>query len=247
MDASGAGVRLAYHVPWQIRIARSPQPRARRDAISAWNLPDQATTNSPVSEAQTGLACRSLAQLPLGLAIAVGMVVVLLAGCSREPGEIVLSLGWAGESEQTVGATPAPPVEVIDIREHASLERTTIGGISMGPIRLDPPAEELVHALVERSLRKVLANPDLQPPPALYCGIRRFEIVTPATAVYWDIIARIELVFRAAGREDVVAAEASERTYVWPTAELLETVARRALDDIESKTPEAMTRLLTGA
>lgn len=136
-------------------------------------------------------------------------------------------------------------VEVTDIRKHARLERTTIGDVSMGRVTLDPPETELVRTIVAAKADALLtAKPAGQPPQLIRCGIRVFDIVTPATALYWDVTARIEIVLRVAGRDRTISGLAVERTYVWPSEEIIDRVTRDALRKVAAAVENVLPELL---
>ncbi len=136
-------------------------------------------------------------------------------------------------------------IEVTDIRKEAELERTTIGGISMGRILLEPPEAELIREIVEAKTDILLASwPESQTPPTILCGIRVFEIETPATVVYWDINTNVELVLRADGEDRTVSGAATERTWVWPTQTIIERVTNEALKQLAGELQIALEELL---
>ncbi len=136
-------------------------------------------------------------------------------------------------------------IEVTDIRKEAELERTTIGGVSMGRISLEPPEAELIREIVEAKADILLASwPDTQAPPTILCGIRIFEIETPATVVYWDINTNIELVLRVDGEDRIISGAATERTWVWPTQTIIERVTNEALKQLAGELEIALEELL---
>lgn len=141
---------------------------------------------------------------------------------------------------------PRAQVEVIDIRKQARLERTTgIGDVSMGRVTLDPPEAVLVRRIMAAKADLLLATlPATQTLPVIRCGIRMFDIVTPGTALYWDVTARIELVLRVAGKDRTVSGLAVERTYVWPSEEIIDRVTQEALRQVADATGRALPELL---
>jgi hypothetical protein len=66
----------------------------------------------------------------------------------------------------------------------------------------------------------------------LEIAINRFSAGTETTALYWDIIADIDLSATAGNLERGFTCRTSERTYVWPTEELFDTVVDRCLKDL---------------
>jgi hypothetical protein len=144
-------------------------------------------------------------------------------------------------------ATPrVAQVRVADVRTEAgrALERTTLGAISMGAIYLDPPALDLVQAIVEAKADEVLARREVIKPQTVHCGIFMFEIATPATLLYWDVRARIEVGLRVQDRERTVSAAATERTFVWPSQEIVTRVTNLALERLGGEAEQALDELL---
>lgn len=164
---------------------------------------------------------------------------MLLGGCAAS--NIVVPIDTA----QIVAQEKARRVQiqVTDIRKEANLERTTIGGISMGRITLQPPAEALVQAVVEAKADQVLASRGVTDPQTVQCGIRTFEISTPATPLYWDVNAKIELVLRVHGQDRAVSGMATERTYVWPSEALIQRVTTEALRKLGTESENALAEL----
>jgi len=112
-----------------------------------------------------------------------------------------------------------------------------------GRITLKPPAPELVQAVVEASAYKALASRSVAEPQTVLCGIRVFEIATPATPLYWDINAKIELVLRVRGQDRTVSGTATERTFAWPTEALIERVTTEALRQVSAESEQALETL----
>lgn len=193
---------------------------------------------------------------PAGAALALSVLV--FAGCAS-PGDPSTPADSSQRNGLVVRADvdrllPAPPaaavapqVSVIDLRERIAMERTTIGGISMGVVRTQPEPVEAVGALVGRAASAALARRPGAPAPAVACGIRRFDIVTPATMFYWDVTTEVELVLRIRGIERRVAARSVERTWIYPTVEMLQRVTDAALADLARDTETAILELLDGA
>ena len=71
--------------------------------------------------------------------------------------------------------------------------------------------------------------------------LQKFWVETPATALYWDVTAEIELKLLIKGAEQksgvprVYNAKKNERTYAWPSASLIERVVSAAVADVMSQ------------
>ena len=159
-----------------------------------------------------------------------GMLAALLGGCATP--NLVVPIDAAQIAPQAEPSARKAVVQVTDIRREANLERSTIGGVSMGRITLVPPAEELVRTIVQAKADQVLASRAPAEPQTVLCGIRTFEIATPATPLYWDVKTTVELVLRVDGQDRTVSGAATERTFVWPSAALIQRVTTEALRQV---------------
>jgi uncharacterized lipoprotein YajG len=182
--------------------------------------------------------------------VVIAAAIGLLAGCAT-PGEKVavssevidISIDTAQLVNRAVEAPRRAKVELTDIRREATMERTTIGGVSMGRIYLKPPVPDLVRAVVQSKADEVIARQGIAEPQTVLCGIRVFDITTPATVVFWDINTRIEIVLRVRGQDGAATGSATDRTFVWPTEELISRVTTEALKRLAAETDRALTAL----
>jgi len=117
----------------------------------------------------------------------------------------------------------------------------------MGRIALTPPTPDLVKAIVQAQADEVLTRRGITAPQTVLCGIRRFDITTPATVFYWDVNAKIELVLRVRGEDRTVLGLASERTFVWPSEGLIARVTTEALRQAAAETERALNELFAPA
>lgn len=171
--------------------------------------------------------------------LAVLSLIALLAGCA----EALVSIDAAQVVPRASQTVPRAQVRVTDIRHEVNLERTTYGGGSLGQIRLKPPTPEIVKAVIEAKADEVLARLGITEPQTVLCGIRTFDIATPATPFYWDVNAKIELVLRVRGQDRSVAGLATERTFVWPSERMIARVTTEALRRVAAETDHALTEL----
>jgi uncharacterized lipoprotein YajG len=180
-------------------------------------------------------------RLPLHGTIAVS--IALVAGCATMPSEVAVPIDTAQIVGRTADAPRRAQVQVTDIRKEATLERTTIGGVSLGKIDLKPPVPDLVRAVVQAKADEVVARQGIADPQTVLCGIRVFDITTPATAVYWDINTKVEIILRVRGQDRTVTASATDRTFVWPSEELIGRVTTEALKHLAAESERALTGL----
>jgi hypothetical protein len=174
--------------------------------------------------------------------VAITVAVVLFDGCASSPEELITV---TVDIAQVVGTAEAPKrakVDVTDIRKQASMERMALGA-SMGMINLKPPAPDLVRSVVQAKADEVIARQGIAGSPLVLSGIRVFDIATPSTPIYWDINTTIEIVLRVSGQDCTVTAAATERTFVWPTEELISRVTTDALRNLAANTEQVLTDL----
>jgi hypothetical protein len=179
----------------------------------------------------------------LARAAALVAAIPLLAACVTPGEKVAVSI----DTKEVVGRAAEAPrrarVEVTDIRKSAEMERTALG-VSLGPIDLRPPVPELVRAIVQAKADEVVSRQGIADPPVVLVGIRVFDIATPSTPLYWDINAKIEIVLRARGQDRTVTAAATDRTFVWPSEELISKVTTEALKSLAADTERALTALM---
>ena len=170
---------------------------------------------------------------------------VILAGCATGGQELVVPVDAAAIAGPASGAR-ATKLEIADIRQVIRMERTSIGAVSMGRIVLQPQETELVRAVVGSRLDAALARHGGAAPESVYCGMRVFDVITPATALYWDVTAKVELLLRVRGSERVVSGSATERTYAWPSEEIIARATTGALRQAAAELDKAFAELLAG-
>ena len=155
-------------------------------------------------------------------------IFVLLAG-SAFASDVFVSVDLSKLESESIGEMRRAKVVLIDLRKELKLERTTIGGMSMGSINLTPSVTDIVRRVIEAKADAVLVDEVSGDPQTIYCGIRAFHITTPATLLYWDINAKIEVILRARKQDRTLSILATERTYVWPSEAIIQRVVTEAV------------------
>ncbi len=168
----------------------------------------------------------------------------MLLGGFAFASDMVVSIDMAQAGLEVQGETRRAKLVVIDLRRESNLERTTIGGMSMGKIALTPAVTDIVRQVIEAKMYTVLAGEVSDDQLTVYCGIRAFDITTPATLLYWDINAKIEIILRARKQDRTVSILATERTYVWPSETLIQRVTMEAVSSFSVEAERALSDLL---
>jgi hypothetical protein len=184
---------------------------------------------------------------------------LLVASCATETDPTSMPASKSGAvSDITVRVEPMtfaahalamPPlakVEVSDIRQRVHSERTTIGGVSMGRIVFKPDELEIVRALVQAKADEALLRRKPRSVPTIHVGVREFGVLTPATALYWDVTAKVDLVLRVGTQDRMVSVAKTERTYWWPSGKLVQGVTNEALRLLAAEAEKAIAELLSG-
>jgi len=173
--------------------------------------------------------------------------VLALGGCAGALENVVVSLP-AYDAGGGAAAAPRATVRVDPVRDArtnavGSLigERTTIGNVSMGAIEMKP----LPTAAMSQMLRAELARMGFRVADSgerfrISAQLQTFQVTTPATALYWDMDGVIELAVTATGpdgrKHDArYAAKCTDRTYVFPSEELIRNVVATCVKDIGAK------------
>ena len=125
--------------------------------------------------------------------------------------------------------TQPAKVVVNDLRAPgiAASTREAAFGTPMGNVTFDPPEKELVKNLLEVALSQRTQQAGTT--SSYSCDILEFGVNTKATPLYWDVIGVIRLKLKTDGREQDLAGTHTQRTYVWPSAELIGTVVQESL------------------
>jgi hypothetical protein len=144
--------------------------------------------------------------------------------------DVVVSVDMSNAGFELKGELRHAKIVVIDLRKELNLERTTIGGVSMGSINLTPSVTDIVRRVIEAKADAVLVDEvSGGDPQTVYCGIRAFDVTTPATLLYWDINAKIDIILRARKQDRAITILATERTYVWPSEAIIQRVVTDAV------------------
>jgi hypothetical protein len=116
-------------------------------------------------------------------------------------------------------------------------ERKTIGNISMGLVSISPPVGRLLADMLSAEL--MAAGHQLTDGMAqvtITGEVLRFALRTDVTTVYWDVVVDAAVMVIATGpvhRETGnYAARHMERTYVWPSGEVIARAVRACIEEL---------------
>ena len=170
----------------------------------------------------------------------------LLLGCAVGPGNVQVPLAAypaAPAVAATRGVVQVEPVRDArrDAVERLVGQRTGLGGMSMGQIEVSPAPTATVTSVLQTELRGLGFTPsDGGAPVQLSARLTRFEVQTPATAVYWDVNGAVDLEVdakRPDGRQQAASYQArcTERTYAWPSEDVIAKSLGACLRDLGSR------------
>lgn len=166
-----------------------------------------------------------------------------LLGCAVGPGNVQVAL--APYPEPPAAATPRGALQLDPVREARREavgrlvgQRTGLGGMSMGQVEASPAPTAITTSVLQAELRGLgFSLVDAGAPARLSARLTRFEIQTPASALYWDINGAIDLEVEATrpdGRQQATAYQArcTDRTYAWPGEDLIAKVLGNCLKEL---------------
>jgi len=189
------------------------------------------------------LAIRVRAALAWGCAL---LVLGSVTGCATGPENVHVHLApYASQPARHEGMAPTAGLVRIDrVRDarHDEVgglvgDRTGLGGMSMGKIEVLPEPTAMVATLLQAELTAMgLKVVESDEQFRVDARLLRFRISTPATALYWDIngVIELELDVQTAGGTGHMArytANCTERTYAWPSEEIIGRVVSACLKE----------------
>jgi uncharacterized lipoprotein YajG len=233
---------LSYQAKWQWDLTmyllelkvtlRNPATDALLGTAASYHTSmTRKSTEEMVAEVLAGLRGRKPAAPAAGSGL--GNAQVQLKGYAALPMEGARTLS------SRVGVRIEP---IRDARRDAvgSLigERTTIGNMSMGMIEMQPPPAEALSSVLKAELTSAGFDITTDAGAASIGGrVTKFLVTTPPTALYWDINGVVELEVVALGRdgrkhEGRYLANCTDRTFVFPSADLITGVVMACLREI---------------
>lgn len=168
---------------------------------------------------------------------------VFLVGCAAGFSNVQLQLSTYAAPPPAAASRGVLQVEPVREARREAVgrlvgQRTGLGGMAMGQIEVDPTPVSIATSVLRAELQgQGFAIADAAAPVRLSARLTRFEIQTPATALYWDINGSIDLEVEAKwsdGRQRAAAYQArcTDRTYAWPGDQLISKVLDSCLKEL---------------
>jgi uncharacterized lipoprotein YajG len=117
-------------------------------------------------------------------------------------------------------------------------EKTTIGNKPMGNIEMNPIPTNILEQLLKSELSALgYKIVDSDEEFRIDAQLKKFKVVTPATALYWDVNGAINLNLAIVHRWGKVynsryTATCTDRTYMWPSEDIITGVVNDCLGKI---------------
>lgn len=195
-----------------------------------------------------GSSLSGTARAPRVLPVIV-LLPLVLCGCAVGPQNVLVSLP-PYESQLAARASAPTPRAAVSIEPVRDARRDATGAligertalnVSMGQIEMSPIPVEMIRQLLRAELtmlgyRIVSAEEQF----SIGAQIRKFEVLTPSTAIYWDMngVIEFEVIITARdGKKQSMRYEASctDRTYAYPSEELITKVVATCLANVGAK------------
>lgn len=174
------------------------------------------------------------------------LVPFILAACAGVRDiTVAIPPHMTSRAASALASVPPTRIELREIRELQGTgllpgrigERKTLGNISMGLVSVSPPVGPLLTDMLRAELLAAghrMANGD--PKVTITGEVRRFALRTDVTSLYWDVIvdAAVVVTATAHARSETrdYTARCTERTYAWPSEEVIARVVRACIEDV---------------
>ena len=154
-----------------------------------------------------------------------------LSGCASD---VTVKMPLSSATEVAPGLAE---VTVVDLRRPgiAASKREAAFGVPMGNITFEPPEAQIVKAMLETELSRLLRERGVSSKQKFSCTMSEFGVNTNTTPLYWDVMARVQLVLKYGDRDFPLNGEATERTFVWPGENIIRRVVTAALQQVSAR------------
>ena len=183
-----------------------------------------------------------------GRALALALMLALLAGGCAGLQNVMVNMGpYAPQRAEGAPAAARGTVRiepVKDLRANAvgSLigQRTAFAGVSMGDVEMSPLPTDVMGQMLRAEFAQMGYGVGSGAQFTVGAQLRQFQIVTPATALYWDINGSVEFAVTVTAQDGrkhdaSYSAACTDRTYVNPSEDLIGKVLTGCVRDIGAK------------
>ena len=180
----------------------------------------------------------------------IAVILVLVGGCAGTAGDVIVPIPAHKAPKGTSALSGVPPavIHINDFRRSIKTgvlpgrigERKTIGNISLGMVTVQPTPGRLVGDAFKAELEAAGHRSAKSAASVSIDGeVKRFNLRTDVTAVYWDVIFSADVSVRirngAVEKNGDYSAICTERTYVWPGGELIARLVSKCIGDLSGK------------
>ncbi|MGE5823489.1 MAG: YajG family lipoprotein [Bacteroidota bacterium] len=195
-----------------------------------------------------------------GWALALASLLALFAGGCAGPQNVMVNLGpYAPQRAEGApaarGTVRIEPVKDARANAVGSLigQRTAFAGVPMGDVEISPLPTDVMGQLLRTEFAQMGYGVGSSAQFTVGAQLRQFQVVTPATALYWDVNGSVELAVTVTAQDGrkhdaSYTAACTDRTYVYPSEDLIGKVLTGCVRDIGAKLrgDAALARFLAG-
>ena len=152
----------------------------------------------------------------------------MVVGCA---GNVTVRMSQPDQIEQI---NLLAEVDLNDLRRPgiAASKREAAFGVPMGTVEFDPSEAQILKQMLDVELTKLERDRGVTSKQTYICDLVEFGVNTNTTALYWDVIGRIQLVLKRGEREYSLFGTHTERTYVWPGEGIIKKVIEESLRQV---------------
>lgn len=178
------------------------------------------------------------------------VILILVAACAGTAGDVIVDIPAHKPSKGTSVLNDVPPavIDISDFRQSVGTgvlpgrigERKTVGDISLGMVTVQPTPSRLVRDAFKAEIEAAGHRSARFAASVLIDGeVKRFELRTDVTALYWDVIFSADISVRvrngAIEKSGDYSAVCTERTYAFPGEELIARLVTKCIGDLSGK------------
>lgn len=169
---------------------------------------------------------------------------LLMSGCASK--ELAVQMPHHAPSGEQGYLSQIEPqrVALLSVKDHrASMEgKREALGVEMGAVVFVPHAVEVIRDVIASELKYAghdVTNKESDQTVAMRVQVKNFDATTDSTMTYWDINGytkiAVEVLVDGSYETFSFASRCTDRTYVWPSADLFKKVMLQCMDDFSQK------------